>query len=186
MTLDARTEYQSRLADWSRRAEGLGKSHARMGDFRVFFLFGLLALASIFCRSEVSWGAVVIILFVGLLLTGFWHIHIENAWNAARRAIRFYQSGLERLDGTWAGKGSPGTEFLDPHHLYAADLDLFGVGSLFELVNAAHAQIGRTTLAAWLLEPAPPQEIVARQVAIKELSPKVDLRERLGLDRKSV
>ena len=68
----------------------------------------------------------------------------------------------------------------DPHHPYAADLDVFGVGSLFELINAAHTQIGRTTLAAWLLEPASPEEIVARQEAIKELSPKVDFRERLG------
>src|SRR6185369_5137232 len=36
------------------------------------------------------------------------------------------------------------------------------------------------TLAAWLLEPASPREILARQEAIKELSSKVDLRERLG------
>jgi DNA mismatch repair ATPase MutS len=57
---------------------------------------------------------------------------------------------------------------------------MFGVGSLFELVNAAHTRIGRATLAAWLLEPASLQEIVARQEAIKEMSPKVDLRERLG------
>jgi len=180
MSVDPRTEYQSRLSDWSRRAEVLEQSHSRMGNVRVFFLFGLLALAAVLCRSEASWGSVLIILFVGMLLTGIWHTHIENARDAARRGLRFYQSGLERLDGIWSGKGSPGTEFLDAHHLYAADLDMFGVGSLFELVNAAHTQIGRTTLAAWLLEPASPQEILARQEAIKELSPKVDLRERLG------
>jgi len=115
-----------------------------------------------------------------LVLPGIWHVRIEAARNAARRGIRFYQYGLERLDGTWLGKGSPGTEFLDSHHPYAADLDMFGAGSLFELLNAAHTQTGRTTLAAWLLEPASPEEIVARQEAIKELSPKVDLRERLG------
>ena len=113
-------------------------------------------------------------------MSGIWHIRIENARSAARRGMRFYQSGLERLEGTWPGKSSPGTEFLDPHHPYAADLDMFGVGSLFELVNAAHTQIGRTTLAAWLLEPASLQEILARQEAIKEMSPKVDFRERLG------
>jgi hypothetical protein len=151
-----------------------------MGNVRVFFLFGLLAVAGVLCRSQVSWGAVLLILVLGLLLTGIWHTHIENVRNAARRGIRFYQSGLERLDGTWSGKGSPGTEFLDPHHLYAADLDMFGVGSLFELVNAAHTQNGRTTLAAWLLEPASLQEILERQEAIRELSAKVDLRERLG------
>ena len=180
MSLDPRIEYQSRLSDWSRRAEAFEQSHSRMGNLRVFFLFGLLALAAVLCRSAVSWGGVLMILLVGLLLTGIWHMQIENARSAARRGIRFYQSGLERLDGTWLGKGSPGTEFLDPHHPYAADLDIFGVGSLFELVNAAHTQIGRTTLAAWLLEPASLQEIVARQEAIKEMSPKVDFRERLG------
>jgi MutS domain V len=180
MSVDPRIEYQSRLSAWSRRAEAFEQSHLRMGNLRAFFLFGLLALAAVLCRSEGSWVAVLMILFLGILLTGVWHIRIENTRSAARRGIRFYQSGLERMDGTWLGKGSPGTEFLDPHHPYAADLDMFGVGSLFELVNAAHTQIGRTTLAAWLLEPASLQEIVARQEAIKEMSPKVDFRERLG------
>ncbi len=180
MGADPRMEYESRLSDWSRRAEVLEQSHSRMGNVRLFFLFGLLALAAIFCRSAVSWGVVLMLLILGTVLMGILHLRIEHARNAARRGIRFYQSGLERLDGTWMGKGSPGTEFLDPHHPYAADLDLFGVGSLFELMNAAHTQIGRTTLAAWLLKPASPQEIAARQEAIKELSPKVDFRERLG------
>jgi hypothetical protein len=180
MSVDPRVEYQSRLSSWSRRAEAFEQSHLRMGNFRVVFLFGLLAIAAVLCRSAVSWGSVLMILFAGLLLTGIWQIRIENARSAARRGIRFYQSGFERLDGTWSGKGSPGTEFLDPHHPYAADLDMFGVGSLFELVNAAHTQIGRSTLAAWLLEPASLQEILARQEAIKEMSPKVDFRERLG------
>jgi len=180
MSVDPRTEYQSRVSEWSRRAEVFEKSHSRMGNFRVFFLFGVLALAAALCRSADSWGIVLMILLLGLLLTGIWHIRIENARSAARRGIRFYQAGLERLDGTWLGKGSPGTEFLDSHHPFAADLDMFGVGSLFELVNAAHTQIGRTTLAAWLLEPASLQEIMARQEAIKEMSPKVDFRERLG------
>jgi len=180
MSEDPRIQYQSRLSDWSRRAETFEQSHSRMGNLRVFLLFGSLGLAAVLCRSAISWGCVVMVLLLGLLVTGIWHIQIENARSTARRGIRFYQSGLERLDGTWLGKGSPGTEFLDPHHPYAADLDMFGVGSLFELVNAAHTQIGRSTLAGWLLEPASLQEIVARQEAIQEMSPKVDFRERLG------
>lgn len=178
---DPRKEYQSRQSDWSRRAQILEQSHLRMGNLRIFFVIGLLVLAAVLCRSQVSLGFVLMMLFVGLFLTGMWHIRIENARDAARRAVRFYQSGLERLDGTWMGKGSQGAEFLDLHHPYAADLDIFGVGSLFELMNAAHTQTGRATLAAWLLGPASLQEILARQEAIKELRPDVDLRERLGL-----
>jgi hypothetical protein len=180
MSIDPAKEYQSRLSEWSRRAEAFERSHARLGNVRALFFLGVLAAAAVLCRTQVSWGIALTVLVLGLALTGIWHVRIEAARNAARRGIRFYQSGLERLDGTWFGKGTTGTEFLDPHHPYAADLDVFGAGSLFELMNAAHTQIGRTTLAAWLLEAASPEEIVARQEAIKELSPKVDLRERLG------
>jgi hypothetical protein len=180
MSVDPAKEYRSRLSEWSRRAEGFERSHSRLGNVRALFLLGVLAVAAVLCRTQVSWGVALASLVLALVLTGIWHVRIEAARNAARRGIRFYQAGLERLEGTWFGKGSPGTEFLDPHHPYAADLDVFGVGSLFELVNAAHTQTGRATLSAWLLEPASPEEIVARQGAIKELSPKVDLRERLG------
>lgn len=180
MRADPKTEYESRLSDWSERARALEQSHSRIGNLRAGFLIGIVALAAVLCRSEISWVVVVIVLVLGLLVTGILHLRIEGDRNAARRGICFYQSGLERLDGVWLGKGSPGLEYLDPHHPYAADLDVFGLGSLFELVNAAHTQSGRATLAAWLLESASPQEIVARQEAVKELSPKVDLRERLG------
>jgi DNA mismatch repair ATPase MutS len=64
--------------------------------------------------------------------------------------------------------------------MFAEATQIFGVGSLFELINAAHTQNGRSTLAAWLLEPAGAEETLGRQEAIKELRPKMDLRERLG------
>ena len=43
------------------------------------------------------------------------------------------------------------------------DLDLFGPASLFELLSIARTRAGEETLAAWLLAPADPDEIVARQ-----------------------
>ena len=179
--MDVRQQYQARLADWSRRARAYDRAHARMGNWRILLAIGLVALAGVLCRSHASVGFALMVLFSGLFLTGMLHDQIENARDRARRAIRFYQSGLDRLDGTWAGKGTGATEFLDPHHLNAVDLDLFGAGSLFELLNAAQTQNGRATLAAWLLAPAASEEILARQEAIQELRPKLDLRERLAL-----
>jgi hypothetical protein len=87
--------------------------------------------------------------------------------------------GRRSTDGL--GDGLAGAEFLDPHHPYASDLDLFGPGSLFQLINTAQTQSGRATLAAWLLAPARPEEIRARQEAVEELRPELDLREELGL-----
>jgi hypothetical protein len=179
--MDPRSEYQSRLSEWSRQAQAHERAHFRMGYLRLLFLVALLVLAAVLCQTRVGVGIVVTVVMFGLFLTGMMHDRILNARDRARRAMRFYQAGLDRLDGTWAGKGSSGTEFLDAHHPYASDLDLFGVGSVFELLNTAQTESGRATLAAWLLAPASSEEIGARQEAVDELRPKVDLRERLGL-----
>ena len=97
------------------------------------------------------------------------------------RAADFYERGLRRFDGTWPGMGLTGERFLDPEHPYAADLDLFGRWSLFERLCAARTRAGEETLAAWLLAPADPDSIRARQEAVDELRPRLDLREDLEL-----
>ena len=46
--------------------------------------------------------------------------------------------------------GRQGLEYLDLEHPYAADLDLFGEGSLFERLCTARTRAGEETLASWL------------------------------------
>jgi hypothetical protein len=71
--------------------------------------------------------------------------------------------------------------FLDPHHPYADDLDVFGPGSLFELLCAARTAAGQSTLAHWLLAPADLGVVRERQAAVRELAPRLDLREDLAV-----
>jgi hypothetical protein len=99
---------------------------------------------------------------------------------ACSRAIRFYEQGLARLDGHWAGGGVTGERFLEPSHPYARDLDLFGRASLFELLCTARTRAGEETLARWLLVPAPPDQVRARQAAAIELSSRLGFRENLA------
>ena len=99
----------------------------------------------------------------------------------AERALRLYEDGLARLAGTWAGRGVSGSRFQPDGHAYAGDLDLFGDGSVFELVCMARTQVGQARLASWLLEPAPPAVLVARQASIADLRPRIDLREELAI-----
>jgi hypothetical protein len=97
------------------------------------------------------------------------------------RIVRFYEFGMARLSHHWQGRGVSGDEFRPADHAYASDLDLFGTGSLFELLCTARTGIGRATLANWLLHPAlcPPQceEVAERQAAITELRGALDLQE---------
>jgi hypothetical protein len=68
-------------------------------------------------------------------------------------------------------------EFRPESHPYASDLDLFGTGSLFELLCTARTGIGGAILAKWLLNPAECAEIAERQRAVAELRDQLDLRE---------
>ena len=86
-----------------------------------------------------------------------------------------------RIENRWQGKGTSGTAYNEIPHLYARDLDLFGPGSLFELLCTARTRSGEDTLARWLRTPASPAEILRRQEAVEELRNRVDLREDLAL-----
>jgi len=66
-------------------------------------------------------------------------------------------------------------------HAYAADLDLFGEGSLFELLCIARTAAGERKLADWLMQQAGASEVRARQAAVDELRDRLDLREDLAL-----
>jgi hypothetical protein len=65
-------------------------------------------------------------------------------------------------------------------HPYARDLDIFGRASLLQLLGGAMTAPGRITLTTWLLAPAPPAVVRARQQAVAELAPMIELREELA------
>ena len=81
----------------------------------------------------------------------------------------------------WAGVGETGERFDDPHHVYAADLDLFGESSLFQLLSTARTRMGEDTLAKWLLSPSPVEQLTERHAAVHELRDQIDLREDLAV-----
>ena len=109
------------------------------------------------------------------------HGRLIRSIKLCTRRMKFYEQGLDRLNGTWPGRGFGGDHFLEPSHACARDLDLFGRGSLFELLCTARTHAGEETLAKWLLAPAPPDEVRARQKATVELSSLLDFREDLSI-----
>lgn len=109
------------------------------------------------------------------------HERVLKSIRVTRMIIAFYQRGVARLEDRWAGRGESGNRFLDAAHPYARDLDILGKGSIFELLCTCRTGAGEETLARWLLEPAAPEEVVARQAAVKELRSRIGFRERLFL-----
>jgi len=174
-------EYAQRLAARQAVASGLAQLERRISIARlvVFLAGGLLAFVAL-DRHAVSpaWIAAPVACFLGLVLV---HDRVIKQRQRADRAVAFYERGLARLEHRWRGTGEGGERFADPRHPYAADLDLFGRGSLFELLCTARTRAGEDTLASWLCEPASADAVLARQTAVAELRPLLDLREDLAL-----
>jgi hypothetical protein len=176
-----RDEISRRLAD---RREALARhdrrdrllASARLAAFAAALALAWLAFAS--RALSAGWLAVPFAVFVALAVL---HDRVFSARGRTRRAIGFHERALARLDGRFAGTGTTGEAFADPAHPYAQDLDLFGRGSLFELLCAARTRPGEERLASWLLAPARPDALRPRQRAVAALAPRLDLREDLAV-----
>jgi len=147
----------------------------------VFAAGAALAWAVLGVRAlPPAWLLPPLLAFVALVVV---HDRVIRARERADHSVRYYQAGLARLADPLSPAGShdDGAAFLDPEHLYAADLDVFGPGSLFALLCRARSRAGTETLARWLSAPAPPEEIRERQAAVAELAPALELREALAL-----
>lgn len=178
---DPRQEYQDRRLARQALTRAAAGREALVGRGRVaVFVLGLVVayLAFIARWLHPLWLLPVAGVFVVLL---FAYEAVFRAWHRASRAVAFYDAGLARLADDWKGKGQPGTRFQDETHPYAADIDLFGPGSLFELLCTARTRRGEDTLAGWLKAGAPPPEVRARQEAVADLRGRLELREDLAI-----
>jgi hypothetical protein len=97
------------------------------------------------------------------------------------RLLEFYGRRLRRVQHEWMGKGDGGVDLQNPDHMSAGDLDLFGEGSMFELLCDVGTPAGRDALARWLQSPAQKEEATSRQDAIRSLTDRSDLRQKLAL-----
>lgn len=175
-------------AEYQRRLEQLRKQEARLKvrDDRLAYTILVVILAAvasgvwlIFSKiHSLFWALIPVVLLITCAVI---HSPLIRKLRNCRRAIAFYERGLERLKNQWIGKGQSGERFLDPSHPYARDLDLFGTGSVFELLCTARTRVGERTLASWLLSPACPGEICLRHAAVRDLQGRLDLREKLAV-----
>ncbi len=171
------TDYARRLRERQQQLRKIEKQHRILW---IYIIVAALAAAGLLYHEHSPHAAPRIWLLLPLTVAlSSAHSLAKNAriCGQVMRIVRFYEGGLARLAHAWQGHGIGGEEFRPEIHSYASDLDLFGAGSLFELLCTARTGVGRATLARWLLEPAPCVVVTERQVAVAELQNQVDFRE---------
>jgi hypothetical protein len=174
-------EYQARLEERSRASESLEKKFRRIGNARLAAGFAAVIVAFLVFGEvwiSVWWLLLPLGVFGALVII---HARVVERLERSKRAIQFYERGLARLEDRWIGTGETGERFRNPGHIYSEDLDLFGKGSLFELLCLARTRAGEDCLAGWLLASASKDEVAARHEGIRELRGMLDLREDLAV-----
>ena len=174
-------EYTSRRERWHAAEAILQKQFIRIGNWRLIIAIAAAVLGWLSFGSHLvsSWMlALPGTAFIGLVV---WHQRVIRERAHASRAVSYYDRGLDRLHDRWTGTGATGEQFRPKDHVYADDLDVFGKGSLFELLSRARTSAGEKTLADWLLAPADRAEALARQLAVTELASALELREDVAL-----
>ncbi len=146
-------------------------SNLRIATAVLFLACGYIAL------SHPVWFYGLIPLLVAFVILVWWHsklfvrkVHLENL-------VSINASEIESLRGD-RSKFHTGNEFIDPHHPYTHDLDIFGDGSVYQLINRCNTYDGRLSLSRLLSQPLGNAGAIREtQQAARELTAAVDLRQ---------
>ncbi|PCJ60208.1 MAG: hypothetical protein COA73_08430 [Candidatus Hydrogenedentota bacterium] len=140
----------SQYKEWLEAHRSIANLYAHrdvmLANFRLLiFIAGIGIAVSLFRigAEYVAWLGLPFLLF-GILIVI--HDRVLKKKERAERAVEFYEKGLARLEGRWAGKGNAGQEWMPEDHPYAEDLDIFGDGSLYELLCTVRTRMGEETL----------------------------------------
>lgn len=157
-------------------------SYLRLGTFIIGFGTALF----MYIKKIYYVGAAIVLLSIGIFIyLIIKHNKLINNRKYSRAMVEINKASLERLGKGWIGFEDTGKEFIDENHRYSSDLDIFGKGSLFQLINVTNTYLGRLRLRNVLTpEEIDVEEIAYRQEAIKEISLKLSWRQRFEAEGK--
>ncbi len=186
---DPASEYATRLELLCKRRSKLDRRHKTLGGVSIGLAAAVVALIALGSGRGSRFVFWALIPAAGIVISQTTLTSVMRQLKYSARAESFYRRAIARIENRWMGEGESGEQYLDPTHPYARDLDIFGKGSLFELLCTARTKAGEETLANWLLAPASVEEISRRQAAVDDLRGRTGLREDLAVlgesDRRS-
>ena len=136
-------------------ATRLRRRYERLAVVRLVVFFAAVALLVLAFGTAAWIGIASLLLLLGPAVLGLrWHTAIGK--EAARSQVQYElaESELRALRYDLSGMAD-GAQFADPDHPYAADLDVFGPGSLYQFINRTVTAPGAERLAGQLTVPAP-------------------------------
>ena len=161
----------SRSGDWLSKGRGIA----------FFASLGLLLMAVNAEDQATVWYWASGVLFLGFVALVTWHEAVIRRQALIEFRTKINRQQQHRRQRDWDEIRTPDAIVPAEHVALAADLNLFGNGSLFQLLCTAHTTFGVRFLQQWMLNPAEPSEIVRRQQTAVALANQNEFREQLQL-----
>lgn len=157
--------------------ETLLRKRARFGWLRLAIIILTILITIQAFSATVLLGCISLIVGIAAFLIMV-SVDVTNNHRIAYTGllIRINKEELQVLDGKYLQRFD-GIQYLPAHHAFAADLDLFGLASIYQYTNRCNSGQGKKRLAENLLEGLPVRMIMERQEAVKELAPQFEWRQ---------
>jgi len=183
--VDPNRYYKEKIDKFSAKAREIQKKINLISALRLgCFLLGI-GIAIYVHRFDIWFTVIAIAVFsILFLILVRQSVRYDEEKNFLNNLVKVNSQELMRYEGNILCF-DPGEEFLQNDHPYASDLDIFGQGSVFQLVNRTSTYQGRIRLAEWLYSGADEEEILLRQNSISELRDKTEWRQKFqayGMD----
>jgi hypothetical protein len=177
MTLDElKSFYQKRKNDFSITLGSVKEKINVISNLRIIVALAFLVVVYFAFSNTILFSAAIPLLIVFTVLVlrhGKLYdqkIHLENL-------VKICHLEEQALNGDISSFVA-GSEFVEPHHPYSHDLDIFGEGSLFQAINRCNTLHGKKYMAQRLSQPlSSSAEIYDQHHAIQELTGKTDFRQ---------
>lgn len=169
--------YLDNVTKYSEHYNKTNKKYNSISLFRLLSIFLFLIFMFYYIKTnEMPYVILAVLSFAGFIFLMKIHSKISFDRLFAETLLKINQNEIDFLKREKTSFEN-GAEFIDFHHPYAYDLDIFGEHSLFQNLNRTASFIGKKTLAELLLHTLPKNEISENQEAIRELKSKIDWRQ---------
>jgi len=171
--------YNRRIIELKAKLNKLNKRKSLLAWLRLATIIAIF-LSWYFLNSQGLIYVVISVLLLAVIFTRFIYIDINNKSliENTTALVSINEAELKALAHDYY-HFPDGNEFVPKEHSYANDLDIFGHASLYQLINRTNSEMGNTTLADWLTNPANREIVLLRQESIKELKEMNDWRQNL-------
>jgi DNA mismatch repair ATPase MutS len=176
------SEYTKRINTYSAEKQNLEKQQKNLPLIRLglFLLFAFLVYRFLVIQSVLQ-AILAISVFITFLVLSFIDSRLKRRIKIAEIYIQINTSEVSALNGNYTDF-DPGNEFIDQSHDYTHDLDIFGEGSIFQYINRTATIFGKLRLAEYFSNAfGQSDKVIQRQQSVKELSERVELRQKLQL-----